>query len=95
MPISFFLEQSYKSLLDFGIVFNSNQYWQIRFYFLRKRIKLDQLPGYQINGVYIIDEINYGMEIWIQFPKLGFPQEKSEVRSSKYKAYRYSNKDTK
>ena len=78
--ISIFLEPSFRKFLDLQIVFDDNQYWLVQCRFIKRIETSEKIPNYPPNCTHFVDEIDYGVDLWVLFPKTGFPEDWGEVR---------------
>lgn len=72
---SLFLVPNYKKFLDFQIVFDFNQYWLVRCLFIRKEETSDKVSNYPPSCSYFVNWIAHGVELWVLFPIIEFPQD--------------------
>jgi len=79
--ISLFLEPSCRRKLNFQIVFDDIQYWQVECCVYRRRETSKKFPNYPPSCSHFIKEIYYGVDLWLYFPKSEFPEEKEEVKT--------------
>ena len=77
--MSLFLEPSYRKLLDFKIIFDKNEYFDIYCHFYRRQEECEKVPRYSIDCDSYVKSIDYGVDLWVHFPKKRLPVENSEV----------------
>ena len=82
--VSLFLEPSFKNFLDFQIILNNDRYWLFLFRFCKEEKTSKMLSNYPPNCDSFIYRVNYGIDLWVKFPKAGFPEEREKVRLMKY-----------
>jgi len=64
---SLLLEPTCKKLLDFQIIFNDNEYWQVHCFFYRRRYGCRKHPIYKSNCSHFVKKVNLGVEFRVQF----------------------------
>ena len=69
-----------KKLLDFQIVFDGNEYWQVQCCFYRKRYGCRKHPVYPPHCSHFVKKINFGVEFRVLFSKTDFPERSRAVR---------------
>ena len=77
--MSLFLEPSCRRFLDFQIVEDDNQYWLVHCWLIRERKTFTGYPQNPPKCGYFINEIWYGIDLRILFPKKEFPERIEEV----------------
>jgi len=75
-----YIEPSCKKVLDFQIIFDNTPYWQIQCCFSRRKEESKNPLDYPFNCSHFISEIDHGVDFWIYFPKIGFPEKMAEVK---------------
>ena len=74
------MEPSYRKYLDFHIIFDHNQHWLVHCWFCRRIEKCGKFPTYPPSCTHYVSQIKYGVDLWVLFPKTGFPEKSGEVR---------------
>jgi len=93
--ISHSLEPTYRKLLDFQNITDGNQYWQFHYCFIQQRFRTNEHLNYLSGCTHFVSCVDNGVDLWVQFPKMGFPESQEKVRwisftnlvSSKYEYF--------